>query len=640
MQSDPTFPEMAIISVTDITQQVQIRRQLEGVQKEQTRLMNELGSANTRLSDMNKELMDSNEELQVANEELILTHEELQASIEEFETTNEELQATNEELETNNEELQATNEEFETTNDELRARTNELQELSTMLENERRRLAEIIELAPFYIMMLRGPSLIVEAYNPRYARQIEQKEVQGHPLDEAIDLFWENGLEIVHLARDAYRLNAMQKTRRVLTHLYHPQDQPDGPENSYFSYTAVPSCDSQGKVDGVLLYALDETVEHFREVEEERERLKLIFNNVSLAALALFDAQTGKLLMGSTPYLASISRMTHRVPEDLIGHAWSELAPDKQAAQTWEAVVQKHTIIHIPELVTTMLSENRQEQIWNYTVAPLMDNREQGTGRYVLVSLFDITEQVQARRELEQIDSLKDDFLSLAAHELRTPLTTIQGNAQMLHRILRKAKEQPSTETELAQTREREMRTLDTIAHQVTRMNRLIAEMLDVTRIRGNVLVLNKVEKVQIVPLVQRVIEPYKGQGREIILHANDGNLTGTYDPDRLEQVLTNLMSNAIKYSPANKPIVVTITPKDAEVIISIRDEGIGISAEDQAHLFERFYRTEKARSDGVEGLGLGLYIAHEIIIQQGGRMWCESKKGQGSTFYFSLPLQ
>jgi len=165
MQIEADAPDLAAISVSDVTEQVQIRHQLEVAQTEQSQLMSELGTANKRLSNVNKELMDANEELQVANEELMLTHEELQASIEEFETTNEELQATNEELETNNEELQAANEELETTNEELRARTNELQEMTSSLDRERVQFAEIFELSPFYILVLRGPNLIVETYN-------------------------------------------------------------------------------------------------------------------------------------------------------------------------------------------------------------------------------------------------------------------------------------------------------------------------------------------------------------------------------------------------------------------------------------------------------------------------------------------
>jgi two-component system CheB/CheR fusion protein len=119
MQLEAGSPDLAAISITDVTEQIQVRKQLEDVQAEHAQLMNELNTSNKRLNDTNKELLDANEELQVTNEELVLTHEELQATIEEFETTNEELQATNEELETNNEELQATNEELETTNEEL-----------------------------------------------------------------------------------------------------------------------------------------------------------------------------------------------------------------------------------------------------------------------------------------------------------------------------------------------------------------------------------------------------------------------------------------------------------------------------------------------------------------------------------------
>lgn len=639
-QLDTALPELVIISTTDITQQVQARQKIEKAHIDQANLVNELESANTRLNDTNRELIESNEKLQIANEELLLTHEELQASIEEFETTNEELQATNEEIETSNEELQATNEEIQTINEELRARTNELQGLSALLESERERLAEIVELAPFYSMMLHGPNLVVEAYNPRFAQQIEQQEVQGHPLEAVIDLFWENGQEIAQLVKDAYHLETVQKIRRVPTHLRHPQEQSGSLNNLYFSYIAIPARNHQGEVDGVLLYALDETEEHLHEVEQEQEReqLKLIFNNVSLVALALFDAQTRRLLMGSTPYLTTLAQMNNSVQEDLIGRTWDELnivLPQEQKIQVWDAVIQQCTAIHIPELVIT-----GQGRIWDYTIAPLVRGEGQGHVRYVLISLVDITEQAQARRELERVDLLKDEFLALAAHELRTPLTAIQGHTQILQRALRKVQEQHNPEAELAQGRERALRTLDTIIHQVTRINRLLAEMLDMTRIRENVLVLDKAEHVDLLPLVQRLIEPYQALGREIIVRAEGEHFSGTYDSDRIEQVLANLISNAVKYSHAEKPVTITFAHQDAEIHVAVRDEGEGISTEDQPHIFERFYRTAQVKQEKKDGLGLGLYISSEIVKQHGGRIWCESEEGQGSTFTFALPWQ
>lgn len=250
LQLEPGLPDLAAVSVTDVNEQVQIRRQLENVQAEQTQLMQELGTANKRLSDMNKELMDANEELQVANEELVLTHEELQASIEEFETTNEELQATNEELETNNE--------------ELRARSSELQEMTSILENERVRLAEMVELAPFYILVLRGPSLIVEAYNPRYTKLLEEREVLGRPLEAVIDLLWEPeaNFPLLRFAREVY----IQDTPKTIPsiHTFEPeaQDTHAGQREGYFSYTIVPSHNVSGRVNGVIIYTADETEQH------------------------------------------------------------------------------------------------------------------------------------------------------------------------------------------------------------------------------------------------------------------------------------------------------------------------------------------------------------------------------------------
>lgn len=636
MQTEASLPDLTIISVIDVTQQVQGRRQLETAQAEQTQLMQELGTANKRLSDVNKELMDANEELQVANEELVLTHEELQASIEEFETTNEELQATNEELETNNEELQATNEELETTNEELRARTGELQELTSILESERGRLAEMVELAPFSILVLRGPSLIVEAYNPRYARLLEKRTVLGRPLDEVIDLFWEAGIEIVHVARDAYRLDKVQSTHRLLTHVIQSSHQQDTPTEAYFRYTIIPSHDSFGKVDGVLLYALDETEERLRTIEEERAHLKMIFDYLFQASLALFDAQTSELLLGSPRYLEQVARATRLPQEDLIGQKWEKISflPQEDRAQTWEKMIQERTTVHIPEF-SYAFSSDASEVIWDYSMTPILDGERGEDVRYVLISLVEITEQVRARQKLEQLDALKDEFISLATHELLTPLTTIKGSAQLLQRLQR----HQQTDSSDTQESEQELSLVERIIHQTGRMNQLIRELVDVSRIRARVLDFHPQEQVNVVALTRRVIDDLAPQNQRIVFSTDAEELVGHYDPDRLEQVLQNLLSNALKYSPKDTSVQVRITRGPQEVLFSVQDEGQGISEEDLAHIFDRFYRTKESRSGGTDGMGLGLYIAHEIIEQQGGHMWCESKVGNGSTFYFSLPL-
>lgn len=645
IQLEAGTSDLAAISLTDVTQQVQVRRQLETAQAEQTQLMNELGTANKRLSDVNKELMDANEEFQVANEELVLTHEELQASIEEFETTNEELQATNEELETNNEELQATNEELETTNDELRARTSELQELTAILEGERRRLAEMVELAPFYIMVLRGPTLVIEAYNPRYARLLEGRSAQGRPLDEVLDLFWETGVEIVHLARDAYRLDTILTSSRMLTYLPKTGDAAGGHIESYFVYTIVPSHDTNDKVDGVIIYALDETEKRLQEVEEERERLRLIFNNFSMAALALFDAQTTQLMIGSPRYLETIAHIKNLSESSLVGRTWHELtfiAQDDRTAQLWQNVLETCAPLRFPEVVYQVAPDSK-EIVWDYSLIPIMDPENPHTIRYMLASAVEITEQVQARKELEQLDRLKDEFLSLVTHELRSPLTTIQGNTQMLQRNLSRQRKTIDNDTAHESHLDQSLTMLERIIHQVRRMNKLIGEMLDVTSIRGNMFQLHTQEHVNIVGLVAQVINQYTGQDHEITLHAEEERIPVTCDKDRIEQVLNNLIENAMKYSARDKPVKVTVERRTAsveEAVISVHDEGAGISEEEQSHIFDRFYRIHQGSYEKIGGLGLGLYIAYEIASQQGGHMWIESSPGEGSTFYVSLPVK
>ncbi|HEU0003185.1 MAG TPA: ATP-binding protein, partial [Ktedonobacteraceae bacterium] len=617
--------------------------QLETVQAEQTQLMQELSGANTRLNEINKELLDANEELQVSNEELVLAHEELQATIEEFETTNEELQATNEELETSNEELQATNEELETTNDELRARSSELQEATHMLESERKRLSEMIELAPFSILMLRGPRLLVEAFTPRYTPPVDARAVQNRPLDEVFDHFWQDGAPVVRLVHEVYQQNAMRTTSRMPTRVMK-----DGvPVERYVVYTLVPSHDATGRVSGVLLYAVDETERLVKEAEEERARLRMIFDNTHAAGLALYDANTTALIMGSPRYLDMVARARGKDRSELPGSLWYELLPDassEEAIEIWKTVIESRMPLHRPE-VHINLAGDEPETVWNWTLTPVMRKEEQDTVQYLMVSAVEITEQTRVRQQGEQLNLLKDEFISLASHELRTPLTSIHGNAELLHRKLqRQVKASQRGEghqpTDGLLSSEQDVQAVERIIRQANRLNRLIEEMMDVTRIQGEVLELKNLEGVNLVEVIRRVVDSYAATERAISMETTSEAFVGNWDESRLEQVWHNLISNALKYSPSSTTVKVSLEQQPNEVVVMVKDEGHGMSEEEHAHIFDRFYRLSRDEKSSVEGLGLGLYIAHEIIARYGGRMWVESKPGEGSTFFVSLPLE
>jgi myosin heavy subunit len=244
---DDATMQLAVITVTDVTEAVVTKSRLEVVQSEQSKILEELGGTNKRLSSMNTELQEANEELQSANEELMLTQEELQATNEEFEATNEELQATNEELETNNEELQATNEELQTTNDELTARSSELQEATRELSAARERLNFMVRQFPYWVMVVRGPELVVESYSARYAILFGDKNVKGSSIENVFD--GEGVDDLLTAAKDALTRNSTISTAPMGAHV--PDDEALG---SQFVHTIVPVRDGDRKAEGLIIF--------------------------------------------------------------------------------------------------------------------------------------------------------------------------------------------------------------------------------------------------------------------------------------------------------------------------------------------------------------------------------------------------
>jgi len=247
MQVEHGGPELAVITALDITEQKQIKRGLEAVQRDQAELVSELSAANKRFGAMNKELQDANEELQAANEELMLTQEELQATNEEFESTNEELQATNEELETNNEELQATNEELQTTNDELTARTAELQELMKQHRLEQLQISHLLERFPHYVMVVNAEDLTIVRVNPAYQQIFGTRDVVGLPINEVFA--GDEVGQLVNLFKSAVR-----EGQTVHTTAIEAMVQPGG--SGVMIHTVVPIPDENGgNVNRLFVYS-------------------------------------------------------------------------------------------------------------------------------------------------------------------------------------------------------------------------------------------------------------------------------------------------------------------------------------------------------------------------------------------------
>ncbi len=229
--------------------------------------------------------------------------------------------------------------------------------------------------------------------------------------------------------------------------------------------------------------------------------------------------------------------------------------------------------------------------------------------------------EIEKRKELER---QKDEFISIASHELKTPVTTIKSYTQILQAQL-KEQEKPSMY-------------LSKMNSQVDRLTSLITDLLDVSKIQAGKLKLQK-EEFNIEELVKDISDDiqYEENQHKIKINSNISNISVLADRYRISQVLINLISNAIKYSPQAKKVVITLSSDNQNVTVKIKDFGIGISKSDQKKVFERFFQAKNDVRQSYSGLGLGLYISSEIIRQHQGSMWVESQKGKGTTFAFSL---
>ena len=234
-----------------------------------------------------------------------------------------------------------------------------------------------------------------------------------------------------------------------------------------------------------------------------------------------------------------------------------------------------------------------------------------------------------ARADAEMAVRLREQFLAIASHELKTPLTALSGYAQIFQLRAQRA----------GTLSERDSESLEHILTQADRLHRMINALLDVSRIEQGRLGLER-SMLDLCALVHQTVAEIQKMNSEqhFDVQSPDTPLWITGDALRLEQVLYNLLGNAIKYSPHGGPTTVSITTQDNIVRVAVRDEGIGIPAHDLPHLFERFYRASNVSADNISGVGIGLYVVQEIVRLHGGTVTVESQEGRGSTFTICLP--
>ncbi len=338
----------------------------------------------------------------------------------------------------------------------------------------------------------------------------------------------------------------------------------------------------------------------------------------------------------------------------VVANEFDDTLPSAEALEAEQFRLFKHlnpkSAMSVPfrvrDRLIGVLSVVNNEKAYRYSSEDV--NLAQEIAQRLTVALDNAQLYSQTQKDLNtqrELDYYKDLFMSVASHELRTPLTSIKGYAQILQRnLLGQAKLSPQIEP----GQEKLLRSVERIIYQSNRMNELVDQLLNFSRIQSHQLELKYSPDLNLNELIERIVEQHRQNPRNhnIALQLPDQRLVGSFDAGRIEQVLDNLINNALKYSPAETTVTVGLeasrridTDPSIQALIWIRDEGHGISKEAQEHIFDPFYRVRTHQNAVVEGLGLGLYVSNEIVRQHGGRMWLESQPGEGSTFYLSLPL-
>jgi PAS domain S-box-containing protein len=256
------------------------------------------------------------------------------------------------------------------------------------------------------------------------------------------------------------------------------------------------------------------------------------------------------------------------------------------------------------------------------------------TGRTVRLfgTAQDTTERTEAEARvgvLEDLNRLKEEFIATASHDLKGPLTSIRGYTQLLLRHTRGA----------APDLERVVNGLAVIEAQTGAMTRLLDRLLDASRIQAGVLDV-RTQPCELGECLDAVLARLSPPERERVdVALPDAPLAGEWDQTRIEQVLANLIGNALKYSPGTERVRVAVERRAREVEVAVTDRGMGIPPEELPRLFERFHRTPQALASGLPGTGLGLYICWGVVVAHGGRIWAESPGvGHGTAFRFTLP--
>jgi len=400
-----------------------------------------------------------------------------------------------------------------------------------------------------------------------------------------------------------------------------------------YSYTAIRNPD--GTITGVLVICRDVTqqVTSKRKVLESEAR----FRNTVLQAPVAMAIVKGPEFIIETANKESLQLWSRTA--EIIGRRVTDVFPEIQKQGFLNILTYVYSngeVYHGNEVPVELMDNGQRITVYiNFVFHPIFEEDRVSS---IMTVGYNVTELVKARKKAEESEAAaieaktgleaalakKDEFLSLASHELKTPLTSISGYLQVMER---------SNVGEPGNTFIRKT------VQQVKKLSNLVSDLLDVSKIEAGKLQLSRIQA-NVRAVIEESIEltTHSNPEQAIVFISTADDVSIELDVHRIEQVMMNLISNAIKYTPGKAQIEIRLSRDDRQVKIEVQDQGIGIAKDHRAKIFTKFHRVDEL-NPVISGLGIGLYISKQIIERHAGRLWVESEPGKGSCFCFTLPI-
>jgi len=536
------------------------------------------------------------EELRDLKDKLHSSNEKLDASNENLQSFNEELISANEEMQSTNEEMQSVNEELHTINSDYQLKNKELLEINDDLNN-------------YFRSNVNGQLFIdnelrLMKFSPGTVKQINLLETDiGRPLS--------------NISTNIKFETIIDDIKKVLAEGCVISKEIETNNGKWYQIMTMPYVQQADHRNNGAIITFNDISELKRIQQELDVSSKTLSMAIDSAAMGIWsvDAQTREFIPSSRlkelfgfhadepmTYEATIARIDSKY-QGLVTNAV-------------EAAINRGQVCDVE---FPLIGFHDGKLRWVRANGNLTHDQD-GKAGYFTGVMHDVTAD-------KQDDIRKADFIAMASHELKTPLTTLQAYVQMLTAKAKKAGDNFSVGA------------LDKAHIQVKKMSALINGFLNASSFEAGKIYLNE-QPFEMNTLLKEIMEDMMliRQSHPIAV-TSDCNIVVEADRDKIGQVITNFLSNAIKYSPKGKQINVSCKENGDMVEVGVTDEGHGIAPHDQERLFDRYYRIESDQTQNVSGFGLGLYLSAEIIQRHNGKVWVESEMGKGSTFYFSLPL-